>query len=167
MSTRDKALCIALWAAVLGLSLWVGGTVFNMLVIVPLWSSSPPASVQAFFGGTEFNRTVFNFFGPPWMALRNFPIFVALVLAWHRPVHRRLLLVTTACVAFGLVFTLAYVYRINDVLMNPVGSSASGAEIQALVRRWIWADRLRFAVGVVGYVTLLRAFSLPLRRPAA
>ena len=34
-------------------------------VIVPLWSSSPPESVVNFFTQTDFNTTVFNFFGPP------------------------------------------------------------------------------------------------------
>ncbi len=51
----------------------------QMLVIVPLWSASPPETVRAFFQGTDYNRTIFNFFGPPFIVARNVPVVAALL----------------------------------------------------------------------------------------
>jgi len=162
MKHRDTIRRFCLWWAVLGFSLWVGGTVFHMLVIVPLWSASPPESVRAFFHGTDFNRTVWNFFGPPWMVARSVPLLVALLLGWRSPAHRRFLLIATACMLFGVVYTVAYIYPINTVLMTQAGGTGTPDEIRALVQRWIFADRLRFGIGLVGFLALLRAFSTPI-----
>jgi hypothetical protein len=62
------------WLAVLGHSVRVGGTPYQMLVIVPMWSASPPESVRAFFSGTRYNETIRNFFGPQYMAARLAPL---------------------------------------------------------------------------------------------
>ena len=161
MTTRERVFRFFLWWAVLGYAVWVGGTVFSMLVIVPLWSASPPESVREFFQGTNFNRTVGHFFGPPWMVLRNLPVLGALVAGWPYRIHRRYLLVSAACLLVAVVFTLAYVYRINEVLMIRAGGAAGPDEIRRMVRQWIFADRLRFGVGFVGFLFLLRAFRTP------
>lgn len=159
---RERITRFFLWWAVLGLSIWVGGTLFHMLVIVPLWSGQPPESIRLFFKGTEFNRTISNFFGPPWMVMRILPIFGALVSAWPSRFHRNYLLVSAVCMAFGIVYTLTYIYPINEILFIQAGGSRTSEEIKEMVRRWIFADRLRFAVGLIGYICLLRAFSKPL-----
>lgn len=65
---------------------------------------------------------------------------------------------------FGVVFTLAYVYPINDVLFLQAGGNHSPEEVQALARRWIMADRVRFGVGVIGFLALPRALSIPIPR---
>ena len=51
--TRNRILLISLWLSVIALTTWVGGTLYQMLVIVPLWNASPPESVRAFFQGTD------------------------------------------------------------------------------------------------------------------
>lgn len=163
MGIRDRILVGLLWLAVITLTTWVGGTLYQMLVIVPLWSSSPPDSVREFFQGTDYNRTIYHFFGPPFMVARNLPLVLALLAGWHRPRHRYALLLSVACfVVFGVVFTLAYVYPINEVLFAQAGGSHSAEEIRALADQWIVADRLRFAVGCVGFLAVLWAFRQPI-----
>lgn len=163
MTTRDRILLVSLWLSVVALTTWVGGTLYQMLVIVPLWSASPPESVRAFFQGTEWNRTIFNFFGPPFIAARNVPVLAALIAGWHLPRHRRALLIATACfTVFGAIFTVAYVYPINAVLFEQAGGAQSADEIWALVNQWILFDRVRFAVGLVGFAAVLHAFRLPI-----
>ena len=88
MSIRDKALNLLLWYAIFAWGIWLGGTVYQMVVVVPMWSASPPESVRAFFQGTSYNHTIFHFFGPPFMAARLIPTIIALALAWHLPKHR-------------------------------------------------------------------------------
>jgi uncharacterized membrane protein len=164
---RNRILMICLWLCVLGLSTWVGGTLYQMLVIVPIWSASPPESVRAFFQGTEYNRTIFQFFGPPFIVARNLPIVAGLIAGWHLPRHRRALLVATACFTlFGAVFTLFYVYPINAVLFEQAGGNLSAAEIRALATKWIFLDRVRFGVGLIGFVAILHAFRLAIPVPA-
>ena len=65
---------------------------------VRAWSPRvPPETVRAFFQGTEYNRTVASFFGPPFMVARNAPLVAALIAGWHLPRHRRALLLAVAC----------------------------------------------------------------------
>jgi hypothetical protein len=110
LNVRDRITQVLIWLAVLGLSVWVGGTLYQMLVIVPMWSASPPESVRAFFQGTRYNETIWNFFGPPFMVARLAPLLGALLVGWHLRQHRKCMLVGAVCMAFGIVFTLAYVY---------------------------------------------------------
>jgi hypothetical protein len=135
MSMRDRALEILLWYAVLAWGTWLGGTMYQMLVVVPLWSATPPESVQEFFTTTDYNRTIFNFFGPPFMAARTLPLVAAVGLAWHRPVHRRALLLAAVCVVVATIFTIVYVYPINAVLFAQAGGSGSPEQITAMVRQ--------------------------------
>lgn len=164
MSLRDHALDLLLWYSVLAWGTWLGGTLYQMLVVVPLWSVSPPESVRAFFTTTDYNRTIVHFFGPPFMAARTVPLLVALAVAWHRPAHRLPLLIAAVGVVLATIFTIVYVYPINAVLFAQAGGTGSPEQITAMVRQWIWADRLRFGVGVVAFLSLLWAFRLPLRR---
>lgn len=161
MRIRNRITQILVWLAVLGLSVWFGGTLYQMLVIVPMWSASPPESVRAFFLGTRYNETIWNFFGPPFMVARLAPLLGALLVGWHLPRHRKWLLAASFCMAFGVVFTLAYIYPINDVLFTQAGGNHSADEIRAMARQWIMADRVRFGIGAIGFLALLRALSIP------
>jgi hypothetical protein len=94
------------------------------------------------------------------MAARNAPLLGALLFSWHLPQLRKWLLVAAGCMAFGVLFTLFYIYRINDVLFFQAGGNHSPDEIRAMARQWVIADRVRFGVGCVGFLALLRALSI-------
>lgn len=163
MRIRNRILIVCLWLSVLALSTWVGGTLYQMLVIVPMWSASPPDSVTAFFRGTDYNRTIFNFFGPPFIVMRNLPIIAALVAEWHLPRQRRSLLIAIVCFSlFGAIFTIFYIYPINEVLFQQAGGNLSANEVRELASKWIFSDRVRFVIGLVGFAAVLHAFRLPI-----
>jgi Domain of unknown function (DUF1772) len=162
MNYRDRVLVVMLWLAIIGMGSWAGGTLYQMVEVVPVWSASPPESVRTFFRDTDFGRHKVRFFGPPTMAARNLPLAIALVAAWPWPRHRAWLLLAIGCFAFGLILTLAYVYPINSILFNQAGGSGSDDEIRSMVSRWIFADRIRFVVGLVGLFAVLQAFRLPM-----
>jgi hypothetical protein len=162
MSTRNVTLQLLLWLSVVALSTWVGGTLYQMLVIVPMWSASPPDSVRSFFQGTEYNHLIFRFFGPPFMLVRTLPVLAAAVVGWHLPRHRYSLLLASGCLGFAIVFTVAYIYPINAALFEQAGGTHSAAEIRVMANQWIFADRLRFAVGLVTFAAVLWAFKLPI-----
>jgi Anthrone oxygenase len=165
MSCRDHVLTVMLWLAIIGMGSWAGGTLYQMIEVVPVWSASPPESVRTFFRDTDFGRHKVRFFGPATMVARNLPLILALVAAWPRPRHRGWLLLAIGCFAFGLILTLAYVYPINAVLFNQAGGSATDGEIRSMVSRWVLADRVRFVVGLVGLFAVLQAFRLPIGSP--
>ena len=163
MTIRHRVLLACLWGSVIALTTWVGGTLYQMLVIVPLWSASPPETVHAFFQGTDYNRTIFNFFGPPFIVARNVPVIGALLAGWHLRRHRSALLIAVLCfTVFASVYTLVSIYPLNAVLFEQAGGAHSPEEIRAMVRDWIFRDRLRFGIGLVGCVAILWAFRLPI-----
>lgn len=79
------------------------------------------------------------------MIARNLPLVLALLAGWHRPKHRNALLFAVACFAFGVIFTLNYIYPINAVLFEQAGGGQSAEAVRAMASQWIFADRLRFA----------------------
>jgi hypothetical protein len=160
--SRELMVKILLWYNVVSLSVWVGGTLYQMLVIVPIWSASPPESVRAFFQGTAIMTTIRSFFGPVWQVARALPMFVLVAVAWSYKNVRPWIIVCASTLLFGLVMTRAYVYPINAVLFDKAGGDLSADAVRALAREWIFADRVRFAIMSAGYLCLLRAFSLPL-----
>ena len=160
MNTRARLVRILLWYNVVSMAIWVGGTVYQMLVVVPLWSASPPETVTAFFKGTQYLAQIPRFFGPRTMALRVLPIGLLLIAGWNERRLRPLLIVTAATVAIGLAMTLLWIYPINDALFWRAGEGVPVDALRTMVDRWIFLDRLRFALMGVGYLALLRAFSL-------
>ena len=164
MTTRTLIASILLWYNVVSTSVWFGGTIYQMLVIVPLWSASPPESVRTFFRGTRYVRTIRHFFGPTARALRVVPLIVGLIAGWHLTAHRVWLLVPVVCVAISVIMTLAYIYPINAVLVDQAGGNLSDTEIQGLARRWIIADRVRLGIMSVGFFSLLHALTIPFPR---
>ncbi len=159
MVSRDLVVKILLWYNVLSLAIWVGGTVYQMLVIVPMWSATPPESVQAFFKGTAFMTTIWNFFGPAWQIARALPLALLVAAAWGYPAVRPWIVACAATMLVGLVMTRAFIYPMNDVLFARAGEGLSADAVRALVDRWILWDRVRFAIMSGGYLCLLRAFS--------
>src|SRR5579863_2552562 len=131
---------VLLWYNVLSLSIWFGGTIYQMLVIVPLWSSAPPESVRAFFAGTGYPRTINNFFGQRTQALRAIPLFLLPIVGWADADLRLWLAIPALCMTVALVMTLAYIYPINDTLIFKAGGDLAADEIRNLARRWIAAD---------------------------
>ncbi len=148
-----------LWCAVISLGLWVGGTLFHILVVQPLWTGNPPASVHFFFTRTKFNETIWNFFGPPWMLARLLPLLLCIPLGWREAAGQKMyLLIAGICWVFITVYTLAFIYPMNDILFTQAGANYPAAFIQELVKKWLLADRLRFVIGSAGYVCLLHVF---------
>jgi len=163
MILRQKLFIIFLWLSVINLSIWIGGTMFHMIVVLPLWSQPLPGSVNEFFGGTRAYEYLLDFYGPQWMIIRILPIIISLLLGWNSKRHRYFLLITVLTIAVGLIVSIKTVFPINEAIMAKGGEGISPEEIKRMVDTWILADRLRFAVVFIGYFFLLWAFRLPIR----
>jgi hypothetical protein len=92
------------------------------------------------------------------------PLLGLLVFGWDLPKHRPLFVIAAICVTVGLVFTLAYIYPINAILLTQAGGDHTAEEIRAMMHRWIVADRIRLLVISLGYLALLRALSIEIAK---
>ena len=164
MILRQKLFIIFLWLSVINLSIWVGGTLFHMVVVLPMWSQPLPGSVKDFFGGTRAYEYLLDFYGPKWMVIRILPVIISLLLGWNSKRHRNFLLITVVTLIVGIILTILFVYPINEQIMAKAGAESTPGEIRQMVDNWILLDRLRFAIIFVGYFFLLRAFRLPMVR---
>ena len=95
------------------------------------------------------------------MAARVLPLLLCILLGWSKSSgnQRGLLLICGICWIAITLYTVIYIYPINDVLFKQAGGNNSSEQISALVDKWLFADRLRFIVGSAGYICLLRVFS--------
>jgi Domain of unknown function (DUF1772) len=160
MKTRDAVTLVLLWISVLSWSIWFGGTIYQMLVVVPMWSVRPPDSLLAFLKNTNYTRDVLKFFGPRWMPVRSLALLLPF-LGWNLRTHRPFFILAACCIAAAMVFTIAYVYPINAALFSSAVAGRDPNEVRTLAHHWIIADRLRLLVVSVGYLALLWALSLP------
>ena len=79
---------------------------------------------------------------------------------WHLPRQRHALLVAVVCfTVFGAAYT--FVSIISAVLFERAGGNHGADEIRAMAQVWIFRDRLRLGIGLVGFAAVLHAFRLP------
>jgi uncharacterized membrane protein len=159
--TRWSLLQLALWCCVVAWSIWFGGMLFQMRVVVPMWNEDPPSSVRRFFGRTRYAETVGRFFGARFMAARALLVALAFCLAWNFPEHQFALAIALGCVVATIIHAVFYMYRINRQLMDRAGEHLTPDQVRTLAQTWVAHDQMRFAIGGVTLAALLWAFQLP------
>lgn len=149
-----------LFVSVLAWSLWFGGLIYEMVVILPLWSASPPESVQEWNARPQYVINPTRFYLP--VALATILSAVAASIAgWNVPRSRRLWLVIAAvCAMTTLVFTIVFFFPRNEVLFRNQSSGLTGEEITAIAHGWIRANWLRVCIMAAGFFSALRALSI-------
>ena len=132
---RRKLFILFLWLSVINLSVWIGGTLFHMIVVLPIWSKLLPGSVSDFFGATLAYEYLLDFYGPQWMVIRIVPVIIALLLAWNYKRHRRLLLVTFLTIMIGVIGSIVFIFPINEVIMANAGEGMTASEITQMINQ--------------------------------
>lgn len=145
-------------------AIWLGGTVFMMLVLNPLWAAAPPASVRAYWVDGRLFETIFNYFGPPWQVARLLPLIGACIACWPSPRHRRWLGMAVVAWSVGVAMTVTYIYPMNETLFTAAIDDVPDGAARAMTHTWLLADRARFAIMTVGILSVFQAFRLPLDR---
>ncbi len=74
MRTRKDIARLFLFIATVYWGIWLGGYIFNALMLVPLWSHNPPDSMISYFSEPHFLLYFFKAVNP-W-------VFLASLLAW-------------------------------------------------------------------------------------
>lgn len=147
-----------LWIAVAAWGFWLGGLIYEMVVMMPLWSANLPQSVIEWNSRPDFIINPTRFYLPVVITL-ILSSSLATVLNWKSGKHRIWLILSTVCVITAFVFTIVYFFPKNDVLFRNQSSGLSGEEITAIANAWIRANWIRVGIMIVGFFAALKAFS--------
>jgi hypothetical protein len=165
MSWRVRMTRIFIWISVLAWGILLGAKLFDLRVLVGAWSASPPESLSLLPYGPHYPVDTGDFFIPISAALLV-ASFGALISSWRTPPNYRVwLILPTVMILGSLIFTVVAFWPRNAALWavakgSPTAIRDSTAVIR-MVREWVMYDWLRVAMGVVGFVSAIRAISVP------
>lgn len=149
-----------IWIAVAAWGFWLGGLIYEMVVIIPLWSANLPSSVIEWNSRPNFTVNPTRFYLPVVITL-ILSSLSATILNWKSGNRRIWLILSTVCVITAFVFTLIYFFPKNEVLFRNQNAGLSGEEITAIANAWIRANWIRVGIMFTGFFAALKAFSLP------
>ena len=155
-----------LWFSVLGWAIGLGAKLFDLIVVASAWGAAPPASLALMPYGPHYPINPGNFF-QPLSALMVVGILGALISGWKTPLDYRIWLWVPA-VAFLIIWI--FTPTVFWPMIRELYGAGSGkivrndAELIMLVRRWMIWDWLRAAVITAGFLSLVRAISIPFPR---
>jgi len=150
---------ILLWIAIVAWSLWFGGLMYEMVVILPLWSSSLPESVIEWNSRPQFIVNPTRFFAP--VAVTTILSSLAgLISGWNLSNRRLWLILSAVCAMATLAFTIVYFFPKNEVLFRNQFAGLSGEEITAIANGWITANWIRVCIMAVGFFAALRVYNV-------
>src|SRR5712692_10059716 len=170
MSWRARLTRLFLWISVLAWGILLGAKLFDLRVLVGAWSASPPESLSLIPYGPRYPVDTGQFFQPISVAVM-LASFGALISGWTTPPRYRVWLVLSAVMILGsLIFTVVAFWPRNAALWAVAKGSPTAiqdpAEVVRMVREWVTYDWLRVAMGTVGFLSSVRAISVPIPAPA-
>ena len=164
--SREKLTRGFLWFSILGWAIGLGAKLFDLIVLAGAWSASPPASFDLLPYGQRWPVDPGNFF-QPLSAIMVIGIVGSVIAGWKTPWNYRVLLVVPL-----IAFTI--VWAVTPTIFWPMIGELWGIHKGRLVRtdaqaiqlahRWIVSDSLRLLVILVGFLSYVRAISVPYPR---
>jgi hypothetical protein len=156
MSRRSAPAQVVLWCFVLSAGIVSGGSIFEHVVLTPLWAGSLPESVTQWPHGGIQGR----FFIVASSAYALFSLALVVVSKWMPSGQRRWALLAGLSGIVVVVATAFYFIPILQKTQVTRGAGLSGEEITRLVtqfKMWNWG---RWALLFGGWLAGLRALSL-------
>ena len=146
-----------LWVSVLAWSFWLGGLIYEMVVLMPLWSGDLPQSAIEWNSRPNFIVNPTRFYLP--VALTCVvSTLLAFILGGKADGKLRWRGISATASMSALVFTIIYFFPRNDILFRSQNIGLSGTAISDAAYQWIAANWIRFGIMVVGYFAALWAF---------
>jgi hypothetical protein len=147
-----------LWIAVTAIAISIGGNLFQMVVIDPIWSAKSD-SARSLSPGTQILNRVGKFHNNPFGLIGLLCLLASPLLAWNIPLLRKWLLLAVAIQMIIVLGTVLYFWPINKVLLEHATGLNPGT-VTTLKHRWLVADRIRLALRFASFFCLLRALTL-------
>ena len=152
-----------LWFSVLGWGIGLGAKLFDLIVVASAWGAASPTSLGLMPYGPHYPINPGDFF-QPLSALMVMGIVGALISGWKTPLKYRIWL-WVPVIAFLIIWI--FTPTIFWPMIRELYGAGSGkivrndAELIMLVRRWMIWDWLRVAVITAGFLSSVRAISIP------
>jgi hypothetical protein len=154
-----------LWVSVIAWGVLLGAKLFDLRVLVGAWSASPPHSLSLLPYGPQYPVDTGEFFIPSSAALLV-AAFGALISGWKTPWKYRVwLMLSAAMILITLIFTVSAFWPRNAALWQVAkGAPAAMKDRDAIilmVGEWVRYDWVRVAMAAIGFVSSIRAISIP------
>lgn len=147
---------VTLWLFVISAGVLVGASIFEHVVLTPLWAGSLPESVRQWpYGGIQGR---FFMVASPLYGL--FSLVLAGVSRLMPRRQRTLALVAGVSGVLVIVATIFFFLPILAKTQSTRGAGLSDAELTLLVHRFETWNLARWAAMIVGWLAGLRALSL-------
>ncbi len=138
----------------------MGGAVYEMLVVNPLWFGSPPESVTKWNPVPQFAIEPGRFWAVA-VPLYMLTTLAILTTAWFMPSQRRKwALIAGVCTLAVILSTAFFFVPILRETIISRGAGLSAEEITTKVNQWVNWNWLRMAVVFIGWLAGARALSL-------
>ena len=157
MPKRTLIARIILWLFVILAGIVAGGSIYDELVVEPLWAGSPPESVRAWSYGVVQGRFFARF--TPFYGLFSLALTVASL--WLPRRQRKWALIAGLTGIIALLSTILFFMPIAGRLQVGQGSGLSDEEIVRLVNQWDAWQWTRTVLLLSSWFAGLRALSLP------
>jgi hypothetical protein len=156
---------IVLWLFVIVLGVELGAGLYETLVIMPLWSLSPPDSVVAYHQhNVAYPQFALNAGGRFWMfntPLLGMAAIAALISGLKtRPKHRKWRVAATVLALIVVVFTFAW-FVPKIMILGQGGPGLSAEQITSLTNWWVRLNWGRVVLYSAGWLAALRALTTP------
>jgi hypothetical protein len=157
---------IFLWLFVIAVGIELGGGLYETLVVMPLWTLSPPDSVIAYYQHNAANpQFALNAGGRFWIFFTPLVGLLAIAALLSglktRPEHRRWRIAGTVLALVVVVFTFAWFVPNIIKLMSESVIGMSRDEVTSLTNWWVRLNWVRAVFYAAGWLAALRALTLP------
>ena len=152
---------IFLWAYAVMLGILTGGALFERLVLVSVWDSSPPDSVRNWNSdprnALDPPGKFFKFVTPPVMLLMLVMFYIGFKSDYP---FRCWLLTSASLVLVVIVSTLTYFAPNMEALTLRHGEGLDSETIVRKTRLWVSLQYIRLFVLILGWLAALQAFRI-------
>ena len=152
-----------LWLSVIAWGVGLGAKIFDLLVLATAWGASPPQSFELLPYGKQFPINPGTFFQP-------LSVFIllgsvgALISGWKTPnAYRKWLFLAVGSFILIWIFTPTVFWPMIVELWETHRGRIILTESQSisLVHRWMLFDSFRVAAIAIGFISSVRAISVP------
>lgn len=155
----EKLAVLVLWLLVIWAGILVGGSIYETVVVNPLWAGAPPTSVTAWPYGS-IQAPFFKVATPGWALLS----LTAVALSFAMPQAARLWARTAGVIGVGvMIWTVVYfIPRVTKTEGNR-GAGLSDEEITRFTLQFVHWGYLRTLMALGAWLAALRALVIASR----
>ena len=159
MGIRNTVGELFIFVFLLGVAMVLGGTLYQTIVVSPEWGGDLPGSLAIYFTPARAAR-MGDFWRNPFLMSYGIFLIAAIVACWPNRARRMWLFATLAVFIAILIWTFTYFIPqgVIPLFMN-AGAGIEPAEITHRSEAWIFWDKVRLGVGIVGFFCGLKALT--------